>query len=375
MRETRCLPSPLEFPDSPEDVVPSIRDLLGLEPGVLPPREVDASSLWFLWCCIRNANDWIPDPHRDIEVWPDCIRRLGEEGFFSTALCIFECWLVHQAIYIEVTSKRNDEAPETNDRTIIDNMLPHDADLVVLVKDLQRWTSPGRLDGLLHFTAARLESGNGRFPYLAQQLKALSTIASMPAGFPTTAVIHRIERLDSDRMLVRDRLREQMAGYDRLPPDFQNELAEAERVRDLLSGDSMSGEANPARWATTYGQLAERALRDAFGRLDERELARMYQSGEGKDWRSVKSMTLGQLHFILRGAGTRTEWKDQIKEQRIAWDELHKTWRERLKWLVDLRNCAAHSDRIPREEADAWREWMYSDFVKWIEPLGLLRSG
>jgi hypothetical protein len=198
---------------------------------------------------------------------------------------------------------------------------------------------------------------------------------SMPAQFQTTEVIHRIERLDSDRMLVRDRLRGQMAGYDRLPPHFQNELAEAERVRDLLFGDSMSGEANPSRWATTYGQLAERAVRDAFGRLGDRELAQMYLSGDGKDWRSAKSLTLGQLRHILAGASNRTEWQDQIKERRIAWEELHKTWRERLKWLVDLRNRAAHSEGITKEDADAWRKWMYSDFVKWIEPLGLLKSG
>lgn len=376
IRKTRCLPSPLEVAPTLETDAAPTRDWFGLEPAEMPPSDVDASSLWFLWCCLRNSFDEIPNPDRYSHVWPDCIRRLCKEGFFSTALCLFECFLVRQAIYIENTSDRGDEESRVSDHPdLADDALPSDEALIDLVKNLQSWTSPGRLDGLLHFTAARLESCGGRFAYLAQQLKALATTPSTPAGFQTAAVIRRIERMDSDRMLVRDRLREQMVGYDRLPPDFQNQLAEAERVRDLLLGDSVSSEANSSRWASTYGQLAERAVRDAFGRLGERELAQMYQSGGGSDWRSAKSLTLGQLRLVLAGASTRQDWQYQIKEQRIAWEELHKTWRDRLKWIGDLRNRASHSDRMSQEEADAWRRWMYSDFVKWIEPLGLLQSG
>lgn len=378
MRETRCLPSPLAVVDSLESDAAPTQDYFGLEPGEVPPSDVDASALWFLWCCLRDSFDLIPDPDRDSNVWPDCIRRLGKDGFFSTALCLFECWLVHQAIYIEHAFDRGDEesqAPVDNRPDIGDHALPSDETLIALVKELQSWTSSGRLDGVLHFTAGRLESCRGRFAYLAEQLKALAATTSMPARFQTTAIIHRIERIDSDRMLVRERLREQMVGYDRLPTDFQNELAEAERVRDLLFGDSMSGEANTSRWATTYGQLAERAVRDAFGRLGERALAQMYQAGGGKEWRSAKSLTLGQLRYVLTGASSRPEWQDLIKEQRIAWDELHKTWRDRLRWIKDLRNLAVHADRLSRENADAWRRWMYSDFGTWIEPLGLLQSG
>lgn len=376
MQATRCLPSPLEVTDSLEEAGESGRDHLGIEPSEMPPSDVDASALWFLWCCLRDSGDLIPDLYRNSLIWPDCIRRLGKEGFFSTALCLFECWMVHQAIDIEHVSTHDDEEPRNNGRPdLADDALPDDDDLIGLVKDLQTWTATGRLDGLLHFTAARLGSGRGRFPYLAQQLKALATTDMRPANFHTTAVIDRIDRMDSDRKLVRDRLREKMVGYERLPTEFQNRLAEAERVRDVVVGDSIDGEVDASRWATAYGQLAEQTVRDAFERIGERELAQMYQSGGGKDRISAKSLTLGQLRFVLAGASNSPDWQDQIKGQRIEWEALHKMWRERLRWLADLRNRAGHAEGLPQEEADAWRAWMYSDFVKWIEPLGVLPSG
>ena len=377
MRVERCLPSPLTVAGSFEDDAAPTRDCLGLEPGELPPSDIDASALWFLWCCLRDSYDLIPEPDRYTRVWPDCVRRLGKEGFVSTALCLFECWMIHRAILIQHTSTQAEgDLNSIGLPDFDDYVLPEDEDLIGLVKDLQTWSTPGRLDGLLHFTAARLKSAKGRLPYLAQQLKALAVTAHLPANFDTTAVIHRIERLDTDRMLVRDRLREMMVGYNRLPADYQNELAEAERVRDVLSGDSsISGVSNPSRWVMTYGQIAERAVRDAFGRIDDRELSRMYQLGEGreKDFRP-KSLTLGQLRYVIAGANKRPESRDLIKGWGIDLEALHKTWLVRLKWIADLRNNAAHAEPISQEDADAWREWMYSDFVRWIEPLGILSS-
>lgn len=375
MRVTRCLPSPLVVANSLEGDAPPTSDLLGLEPSEMPVRDVDASSLWFLWCCLRSSDAFIPDAYRNSVVWPDCIRRLGNEGFFSTALCLFECWMVHRALYIEYAyTHADDKLNSIGLPDLDDDVLPDDEDLIGLVKDLQTRSAPGRLDGLLHFTAARLGSGKGRLPYLAQQLKALAATAHLPANFKTTAVFNRIERLDKDRMLVRDRLRELMVGYDRLPARYQNELAESERVRDVLFDDSMSGGVNPYPWATTYGHIAEQAVRDAFGRVAERELSQMYESGGGKDWRSAKSLTLGQLRFVLKGADKRPEPQVQIKGRGIEWEALNGTWRERLKWIEKNRNCVAHSEPMPQKDADAWREWMYSGFVNWIEPLGILSS-
>ena len=367
IRVTRCLPSSLGPAETRADSEFRTDRFLGWEPAETPPDDVDASALWCLWRCLRNTFDAIPDLARNSRVWPDCIRRLAREGFFSTALCLFECWLVHQAIAIETMSSHADEAHDLE----ID-ALPDEDELIALVIDLQRWVAPGRLDGILHFTVARLRRGNGRYGYLAEQLEAQASAILEPQHFHAELLPRRIERHDSDRKLVRERLREQMTGYDRLPSELQEALAEAERVRDVLSGDRVFEDKDPSPWAQAYGKVAEQAVRNAFGRISPRSLNQMYKDGGGKDTLKSDRLMLGQLRWVLNGAST-PERRQQLKDHLIEWEALDKTWRDRLAWVAERRNYASHSERMPWGDADAWRHWMYEGFVDLVEPLGILR--
>ena len=368
MRTTRCLPSPLGPANTRTEGAQQADGFWGLEPGQAPLSDVDASALWCLWRCLRNTFEAAPDLERNSHVWPDCIRRLGREGFFSTALCLFECWLFHQTIVIEAMS------PQTDDGLDLEfAALPDEEDLLALVNDLQRWVAPGRLDAILHVTVARLRRSNGRYGYLAEQLDAQTSTVFKSHNFQAELIPLRIERLDADRKLVRDRLREQMSGYARLPQDLQDMLAEAERLRDVCEGDGVFQDRDPSPWAQAYGRVTELTVRSAFGRISAQNLSQMYKDGGGKDTIQSARLTLGQLPWVLSGASNRSEWQQQLKDHRIAWGALDRPWRDRLKKVADWRNRSSHSEPMLWSDADEWRQWMYAGFVDWVAPLGVLR--
>ncbi|MFZ4766594.1 MAG: hypothetical protein ACOYMN_16705 [Roseimicrobium sp.] len=367
MRVTRCLPSPLGPANTRTEGAQQADGFLGFEPVQAPLGDVDASALWCLWRCLRNTCDDAPDLERNSHVWPDCIRRLGKEGFFSTALCLFECWLFHQTIVIEAMS------PQTDDGLDLEfAALPDEEDLLALVKDLQRWVAPGRLDGILHVTVARLRRSNGCYGYLAEQLDAQTSTVFKSHNFQAELIPLRIERLEPDRKLVRDRLREQMSGYACLPQDLQDMLAEAERLRDVCEGDGVFQDRDPSPWAQAYGRVTERTVRSAFGRISAQNLAQMYKDGGGKDTIQSARLTLGQLRWVLNGVNS-PERRQQLKDQLIELEALDKPWRERLTWVAERRNAASHSEPMSWHDADEWRQWMYAGFVDWVKPLGILR--
>jgi hypothetical protein len=371
VRESRCLPSPLGPVTWADDGTVNPADYFGLEPGVLPPDDVDASALWCLWLCLRNTYGLVPDVDRNSRIWPDCIRRLGREGFASTALCLFECWLTHQGIFTASLSEESDESFER-----MSPALPDDDDLLALVRDLKEWVSPGRLDGILHFAASCLRQGEGRYPYLAEQLEAQASTVHKPVEIQARAVVQRIQQLEPDRKLVRDRLREQMVGFERLPQRLQDALADSERVRDVRVGDEVEGSEvrDSSSWAHMYGKVVEGAVREAFGRVGDRNLLAMYRAGGGKAALQGARPTLGQVLWVLDGAKTKPDWQQMMRDHRIQLDALNRDWRDRLRWIVEKRNLASHSEPMERTEADAWRVWMFRDFVKWVEPLGILHS-
>jgi len=377
IRSWRVLPTPL----GPTEPLPDGWEpdwvFMGFDPGEHPPADVDASALWCLWHLMRDSHALIPDPDRQPVWWPSCIRRLAREGYESTAIHLFSCWLMVGVIRLLTRTSEAVEGPGllgTDDEWF--RSLPEAGELLDLVRDLQGRVGPRQLDGVLCVAAAFLRQAGPRHGWTAEQLEVRSDISWQLAPERVAEVVTLARMPAPEAMLIRDRLSESMHGYKLLPPAYQKDLLQAERIRyvsqedeSVEKPDSMGAASPRAMWAHHYTTLIERAVRDGIRRLRAEDVRRAYVQGGGRpeEWRA-DAVTLGQFRFLVAGALQSDDLQQRFEVAGFSVASLQK---DRLKWLADCRNDAAHAQGLALERALALRAWMNGSFFDLICALGL----
>lgn len=380
IRSWRVLPTPL----GPTEPLPDGWEpdwvFMGFDPGEHPPADVDASALWCLWHLMRDSHALIPDPDRQSAWWPVCIRRLAREGYESTAIHLFSCWLMVGVIRLLTRTSEAVEGPglpSTDDDWF--RSMPEAGELLDLVRDLQGRVGPRQLDGVLCVAAACLRQAGPRHGWTAEQLEVRSDISWQLAPERVAEVVTLARMPSPEAMLIRDRLSESMRGYKLLPPAYQKDLLQAERIR-YVSQEYESGEkpdstgADPPRamWAHHYTTLIERAVRDGLRRLRAEDVRRAYEQGGGRreEWRA-DAVTLGQFRLLVAGA---LQTEDLQQRFKVAGFSVARLNEERLNWLVRCRNDAAHAQGLALDRALGLRAWMNESFFDLICALGLAQS-
>ncbi len=133
------------------------------------------------------------------------------------------------------------------------------------------------------------------------------------------------------------------------------------------------GAASPrAMWAHHYTTLVERAVRDGIMRLRAEDVRRAYGHGGGRpeEW-PADAVTLGQFRFVVAGALHSDELQQRFE---VAGFSVAGLQRDRLKWLADCRNDAAHAQGLALDRALALRAWMNQSFFDLTCALGLAPS-
>jgi hypothetical protein len=377
IRSSRVLPSPL----GPTDPLPDgwERDwvFMGFDPGEHPTADVDASALWCFWHLVRDSYAMIPHPDRQSDLWPDCIRRLARERYESTAIRLFACWLIVGVIQMLARTPAPGEEPRLQDSD--DEWfppLPDEEKLLDLIRDLQGRVAPRQLDVVLCVAATLLRQASARHGWLAEQLEVRADVSLYVAPDRVAEVVTLVRKPAPEEMLIRDRLSESMHGYKLLPHAYHKDLLQAERIRWLSRDDedheetaSMKSAPPRAIWAHHYTTLIERAVRDGIKRLRIEDVRRAYIQGGGRpeEWRA-EAMTLGQFRFVVAGALQSNDLQQRFREAGLSVAEVPK---DRLKWLADCRNDAAHAQGLSLDKARTLLAWMNESFFDFTCALGL----
>ncbi len=327
-----------------------------------PPPEVNASALWCLWHLLtQSAEDGILDMDEQMRLWPECIDRLVSEGFTSTAVSLFECLLITQAARV----------PNLADRHEATDLQPFGEwpNFVSRLVRLRDSVGSARLGPTLQFCSALMQELSPRAAYAALQLQTLA--ADSPRAAPAQ-VAEVIRLVDRDEPLRRGRLSERVPAYDALPVEIREMLVSVERLYDISTGDADTyGARTHSAWVMRLGVMIEEVLKGGFEPLwkDHLELVKkafsVASQGKDLDRESLKAVKLGVIPTIISGAKQIPELQESFAVRGINFEVLF-SLREGLRKAIRMRNEAAHSEGISREDAEWFRQWTYDNLAKLV---------
>lgn len=364
IRRSGRLPTPLSFR---EHSAPGNYGF-GLRRCEHPPPKVDASALWCLWhLLIQSAESGALNSDEQMRLWPECIDRLVSEGFTSTAVSLFECWLITQ-------SARVSKLADSHESTVL-QPFGEWPDFLRRLSSLRESVGSARLGPTLQFCSALMQELSPRATYAALQLQTLA--ADSPEAEPAQ-VAEVIRLVDRDEPLRRGRLSERVPAYDSLPDDIRETLVSVERLYDISMGDADTyGVRTHSAWAMRLGVVIEEVLRSGFDPLWKEHLElvkRAFSAGsQGKelDREFFKKVKIGAVPNVISGAKQVPELQKVFAALGIDFDALW-SMRDGLKTAIGKRNEAAHSPSFRAEDAEWLRQWTYDNLARLTLALGFV---